>query len=164
MNKDRFGILETTEYLVENTCYELFFNARSFPAVIEKNQNKNNLNLERSNAEWYAENLSGINASEWEIGVKDVKDPLAEHGHGDLLFIICLNDDESKQLTLGRPKNLGGDFTEDRMFCMDIDTFFHTYKKIPKRVAKMLIDLEGYVPNKSQRRFRSSSERGFEIL
>lgn len=131
------------------TMYELFFNSEAKKITIEGGHK----------ASVSIENVFG-----WEIGIKDVKHSEDDHGMGDLLLIICLNDIEAEMLTLGQSPQNGGEFTGDLAFCMDIDTFFDTYTKIPKRIKKILMDLEGYIPGQSVRRFRSSSEKGFEFF
>jgi hypothetical protein len=68
----------------------------------------------------------------------------AFYGSGEYHSTIVLTPTESKRLTLGWGKDLGGDYTPDADFWLDKDTFFETYTDIPERVANLLWALPGY--------------------
>jgi len=57
---------------------------------------------------------------------------------------IYLTPSESKELTLGWEKELGGYYTPDSDFWLDKDTFMNIYKTIPARVASLLWALPEY--------------------
>ena len=53
-------------------------------------------------------------------------------------FEISLTLYEAKRLTLGLAKADGGDYTPDPDFWIDMQTFYLTYRNIPKRVDEAL--------------------------
>ena len=53
-------------------------------------------------------------------------------------YEIALTPYEAKRLTLGVAKVDGGDYTPDSDFWMDMQTFYVTYRNIPKRVDEAL--------------------------
>lgn len=53
-------------------------------------------------------------------------------------YEIGLTPYEAKRLTLGVAKADGGDYTPDSDFWMDMQTFYLTYRFIPKRVDEAL--------------------------
>ncbi len=53
-------------------------------------------------------------------------------------YEIGLTPYEAKRLTLGLAKADGGDYTPDYDFWIDMQTFYLTYRNIPKRVDQAL--------------------------
>jgi hypothetical protein len=53
-------------------------------------------------------------------------------------YEIGLTPYEAKRLTLGLAKADGGDYTPDPDFWIDMQTFYLTYRNIPKRVDEAL--------------------------
>lgn len=53
-------------------------------------------------------------------------------------YEISLTPYEAKRLTLGLAKADGGDYTPDYDFWIDMQTFYLTYRNIPKRVDQAL--------------------------
>ena len=66
------------------------------------------------------------------------------YGSGEYQSTIYLTPEESKRLTLGWGPDLGGDYTPDSDFWLDKDTFLATYKDVPERIEKILLELPGY--------------------
>ena len=82
--------------------------------------------------------------SEWKISVHNLKQlPDGDIQCGDYIqgLDIYLTPDEVVALTLGWGTDLGGDYTEDSDFFLDIDGFFTIYKDIPERVKNELLSL-----------------------
>jgi hypothetical protein len=79
----------------------------------------------------------------WCISVYEIPNQGSAYGSGtyreDLGF--DLTPEEVKQLTLGWGTELGGDYTPDSDFWIDVQGFFDTYKDIPERVAEKLRNL-----------------------
>jgi len=55
-----------------------------------------------------------------------------------------LTEEEAKQLTLGWGRDLGGDYTEDEDFWIDVEGFFNVYKDIPQRLSSHIHNLPEY--------------------
>jgi hypothetical protein len=82
--------------------------------------------------------------SQWKISVHNLhKLPDGYIQCGDWIedINIYLTEDEAKALTLGWGTDLGGDYTQDEDFFLDIDSFFTVYKDIPERVKEELLSL-----------------------
>jgi len=80
----------------------------------------------------------------WAIEVYTYHYMGASYGSGDHVDTIHLTPAETKRLTLGWEKELGGDYTPDSDFWIDKETFFDTYTDIPERVANLLWALPEY--------------------
>ena len=89
---------------------------------------------------------SGQETGGWVINVYQYDYIGAPYGSGRIQEdkTIILTPTEAKRLTLGWGTELGGDYTEDRDFWIDKETFFHTYTDIPERVANLLNSLPEY--------------------
>lgn len=74
----------------------------------------------------------------WTISVYTIPKHEAPYGSGDFLVNIDLDTQEAKRLTLGLSMREGGDYSSDPDFWMDIQSFFVTYRDIPKRVEELL--------------------------
>ncbi len=74
----------------------------------------------------------------WSIAVYTVPKEGASYGSGDFLVSIDLEPHEAKRLTLGVSMRDGGDYAPDHDFWMDVQSFFVTYRDIPKRVEDVL--------------------------
>jgi len=82
--------------------------------------------------------------SQWKISVHNLHElPDGYIQCGDWIedINIYLTEDEVKALTLGWAPELGGDYTGDSDFFLDIDGFFTIYKDIPERVKQELLSL-----------------------
>jgi hypothetical protein len=80
----------------------------------------------------------------WSIEVYSYPAVGSPYGSGDYKETITLTPAESKRMTLGWGEDLGGDYAPDNDFWLDKDTFFHTYRDIPERVANLLWALPAY--------------------
>jgi len=80
----------------------------------------------------------------WSIEVYSYPAVGSPYGSGDYKETITLTPTESKRMTLGWGEDLGGDYAPDNDFWLDKDTFFHTYRDIPERVANLLWALPAY--------------------
>jgi len=82
----------------------------------------------------------------WKINFYQYPALGAPYGNGPMIeeldFIIT--EEEAKQLTLGWGPDLGGDYTEDEDFWLDVETFLITYKNIPQRLLDYLDSLPEY--------------------
>lgn len=143
--------------------YDLFFSAKNLSLVKEEKEEKFWDRTEDPDGDPYNKILSGKGASDWVIVICRLENELLSYDSGRLVLEISLTEQESKSLTLGTSKEDGGDFTQDREFGMDIETFFDTYRNIPERVKKILKNLPGD-GDRSRRRWRSSSEIGLEVF
>jgi hypothetical protein len=149
---------------MSNTIYyDLFFSATDLSLVDKQRDNKRWNRTEDPEGDPYNEILSGAGARDWKILVSELTNELLPYGGGEFVLTINLSKKESDQLTLGISQNNGGDFTQDRDFGMDIETFFDTYRNIPKRIKTILNDLPGN-GNRNRRRWRISSEIGLEVF
>jgi hypothetical protein len=82
--------------------------------------------------------------SQWKISVHNVhelSDGSIQCGDWIEDISIYLTEDEVKALTLGWGPDLGGDYTSDEDFFLDIDSFFTIYKDIPDTVKERLLAL-----------------------
>lgn len=79
----------------------------------------------------------------WHIGVYEIPHVGSPYGSGEFREDLSfdLTPEEAKQLTLGWGTELGGDYTPDSDFWIDVQGFFNTYKDIPERVAEKLRNL-----------------------
>jgi len=70
----------------------------------------------------------------------------APYGSGPMIeeLDFYLTEEEAKQLTLGWGTDLGGDYTPDEDFWIDVETFLHTYKTIPQRLLDHIDSLPEY--------------------
>ena len=70
----------------------------------------------------------------------------APYGSGPMIeeLDLELTPDEAKQLTLGWGQDLGGDYTSDEDFFIDVESFLDTYKDIPERVRAHIDSLPEY--------------------
>jgi hypothetical protein len=76
----------------------------------------------------------------WHISVYEIPEDGAPYGSGKLREDLGfdLTEPEYKQLTLGWGPDLGGDYTSDSDFWLDVESFFSTFKDIPPRVVSIL--------------------------
>jgi hypothetical protein len=76
----------------------------------------------------------------WHISVYELPATGEAYGSGKLLEELGfdLTENEARQLTLGWGPDLGGDYTSDSDFWLDVEGFFSTFKDIPPRVASLL--------------------------
>lgn len=76
----------------------------------------------------------------WHISVYEIPYEGSPYGSGDYREDLSfdLTPEETKRLTLGWGTELGGDYTPDSDFWLDVASFFETYKDIPERVATLL--------------------------
>jgi len=89
---------------------------------------------------------SGEETDGWKINFYQYPAVGAPYGNGPMIeeFDFTLTKEEAKQLTLGWGPDLGGDYTEDEDFWLDVDTFINTYRDIPQRLIDHLDKLPEY--------------------
>lgn len=82
----------------------------------------------------------------WKINFYQYPAVGAPYGNGPMLeeLDFVLTEDEAKQLTLGWGPDLGGDYTSDSDFWLDVDTFLDTYTSIPQRLLDHIDNLPQY--------------------
>ena len=82
----------------------------------------------------------------WKINFYQYPDLGAPYGNGPMIpeLDFFITEEEAKQLTLGWGPDLGGDYTEDEDFWLDVETFLITYKDIPQRLLDYLDNLPEY--------------------
>ena len=82
----------------------------------------------------------------WKINFYQYPAVGAPYGNGHMIpeLDFFITEEEAKQLTLGWGPDLGGDYTEDEDFWLDVETFLHTYKNIPQRLLDYLDNLPEY--------------------
>jgi hypothetical protein len=76
----------------------------------------------------------------WHISVYEIPETGAPYGSGTLREDLSfpLTDSEAKELTLGWGPDLGGFYSEDSDFWLDVESFFSIYKNVPPRVESLL--------------------------
>lgn len=77
----------------------------------------------------------------WHIGVYEAPEEGAPYGSGKLREDLSfdLTPSEAKQLTLGWDTNLGGVYSSDEDFFLDLESFLDMYKDVmPPRVLSLL--------------------------
>lgn len=79
----------------------------------------------------------------WHISVYEIPAVGSPYGSGTFREELGfdLTPEEVKQLTLGWGPDLGGDYTSDPDFWIDVQGFFTTFTDIPERVAEKLNNL-----------------------
>lgn len=97
---------------------------------------------DRLSHESYGEQSGGWEIQAYKLYLNKHGDISSEWDEAELT--IKLTADETKALTLGWPKELGGDYAEDEDFFIDVEGFFDIYKNIPQRVADLLNSLPPY--------------------
>lgn len=82
----------------------------------------------------------------WKINFYEYPQVGMQYGSGTMKeeLDFYLTEEEAKMLTLGWGPDLGGDHYEDDDFFIDVETFLHTYKDIPKRLLDYLNNLPQY--------------------
>ena len=82
----------------------------------------------------------------WKINFYQYPALGAPYGSGTMIqeLDFFLTEEEAKQLTLGWGTELGGDYTPDEDFWIDVETFLHTYKTIPQRLLDHIENLPEY--------------------
>ena len=76
----------------------------------------------------------------WFISVYEAPEDDKAYGSGKLLEDLgfYITKSEAQQLTLGWPPELGGDYTSDSDFWLDVESFFSTFKDIPLRITRLI--------------------------
>lgn len=82
----------------------------------------------------------------WKINFYQYPAVGAPYGNGPMIqeLDFFLTEEESKQLTLGWGPDLGGYYTEDEDFWIDVETFLSEYKDIPQRLLDHINNLPEY--------------------
>jgi hypothetical protein len=84
---------------------------------------------------------SGEQEGGWHIGVYEQKTPLQALGSGTFREELSfdLTPSEAKQLTLGWDTEVGGVYSSDEDFFLDLESFLDIYKDVmPPRVLSLL--------------------------
>jgi len=89
---------------------------------------------------------SGAVNGGWKINFYQYPQLGAPYGSGKMVqeLDFYLTEEEAKQLTLGWGPELGGDYTEDEDFFIDVVSFLDTYKDIPQRLLDHINNLPEY--------------------
>ena len=82
----------------------------------------------------------------WKINFYQYPAMGAPYGSGQMIeeLDFYLTEEEAKQLTLGWGTELGGDYTSDEDFFIDLESFLDTYKTIPQRLLDHIDNLPEY--------------------
>jgi len=82
----------------------------------------------------------------WKINFYQYPALGAPYGSGTMIqeLDFFLTEEEARELTLGWGTELGGDYTPDEDFWIDVETFLHTYKTIPQRLLDHIENLPEY--------------------
>lgn len=82
----------------------------------------------------------------WKINFYQYPQVGAQYGSGQHLeeYDFFITEEEAKQLTLGWGPDLGGFYTEDEDFWIDVESFLHEYKDIPQRLIDHINKLPEY--------------------
>ena len=82
----------------------------------------------------------------WKINFYQYPQVGAPYGSGQMIeeLDFFLTEEEAKQLTLGWGTDLGGDYTPDEDFWLDVSSFLDTYKSIPQRLLDHIDNLPEY--------------------
>ena len=88
----------------------------------------------------------GKEEGRWKINFYQYNYVGAPYGVGPMIeeLDFYLTEKEAKQLTLGWGTELGGDYTPDGDFWLDVETFLNTYKDIPQRLLDHIENLPEY--------------------
>ena len=91
-------------------------------------------------------NTSGEETGGWKINFYQYPAMGAPYGSGVMIeeLDFYLTEEEAKQLTLGWGTELGGDYTSDEDFFIDLESFLDTYKTIPQRLLDHIDNLPEY--------------------
>jgi hypothetical protein len=82
----------------------------------------------------------------WKINFYQYHALGAPYGSGPMIeeLDFFLTEEEAKELTLGWGTDLGGDYTPDEDFFIDVESFLETYKTIPQRLLDHIDSLPEY--------------------
>jgi len=82
----------------------------------------------------------------WKINFYQYPALGAPYGSGPMIeeLDFYLTEEEARQLTLGWGTELGGDYTQDEDFFIDLESFLDTYKTIPQRLLDHIENLPEY--------------------
>lgn len=88
----------------------------------------------------------GVETGGWKMNFYEYARVGVAYGSGNWKqeYDLVLTADEAKALTLGWGPELGGDYTPDDDFFIDVESFFEEYKDIPDRIRKHIESLPEY--------------------
>ena len=88
----------------------------------------------------------GAETGGWKINFYQYPYVGAPYGNGPMMeeYDFELTPKEAQELTLGWEPALGGDYTQDEDFWLDVETFLNTYTSIPQRLLDHFENLPEY--------------------